>query len=277
MGAEEERSELCRLLREARRVTRLSQLELSLELGISARHLGFVEVGRSRPGRTLLLRWLERLEVPFGTRNEALRLAGHAPAYDDSTLGGPALAEARRALLHLIASHEPLPAVVLDADWRIVASNVAFRRLAARAGASMRLPGLGERLDAAVGSEVGPTPIDLALGPGGLGGSLVNVLEVAPAVLTHLRHDALSNPELRPVVEQVAPFVPEGQAPSVFPPVLVTRYATEDGELAFLSMFTTFGTPQSITLSSLRVELLFPADDATREVVTRWGAEAPGG
>ncbi len=260
-------ADLPSLLRAARRHQRLSQLDLSLELGVSTRHLGFVEVGRSRPGRDLLVRWLERLQVPFGTRNEALRLAGYAPAYDESPLSAAPLADARRALAHLLRSHDPWPAVVLDADWRIVAGNDAFHRLARLAGASLPLPTLDDDGHA---SGPGPTLLDLVLAPDGMGASLVNLLEVAPAVLGQLRHDSLANPRLKPLVDQLATLVPAEQPPAVFPPTLVTRYATELGELAFLSMITTFGTPQSITLASLRVELMFPADEHTRTVVPWW-------
>jgi transcriptional regulator with XRE-family HTH domain len=255
---------LSSLLREARRQQRLSQLALSLELGVSTRHLGFVEVGRSRPGRDLLVRWLDRLQVPFATRNEALRLAGYAPAYDESPLSAALLADARRALVHLVRSHEPWPAVVLDADWRIVAGNHGFHRLARLTGSTLELPSLDA--DGRPGGP-GPTLLDLVLAPGGMGGALVNLLEVAPAVLGQLRRESLTNPRLRPLVEQLAPLVPDDAPPVLFPPTLVTRYATDLGELAFLSMVTTFGTPQSISLASLRVELMFPADDATRQAV----------
>lgn len=254
------------LLRHARREQRLSQLELSLAIGVSTRHLGFVEVGRSRPGRELLMRWLERLEVPLGARNEALRLAGYASAYDDSPWDAPALVEARRALSHLLTAHDPLPGVVLDEDWDIVAGNAGFLWLAQAAGATIALPTLGPD-----GEPTGPGPnlIDLVLDPGGLGPALLNIMEVAPAVLRHLRQDALTNPRLESVVARVAALVPGIPPPATLPPTLITRYATTRGELAFLSMFTTFGTPQSISLDSLRVELLFPADDHTRRVVAQ--------
>lgn len=252
------------LLRQARHQQRLSQLDLSLVLDVSTRHLGFVEVGRSRPGRELLMRWLECLEVPLGTRNEALRLAGYAPAYDESPLGADALVEAQRALGHLIGSHDPYPAFVLDEDWNVVAGNAGLVRLARAAGATMTLPTLGDD-----GLPTGPGPhlFDLVLAPDGLGPALLNLLEVAPAFLHHLRQDALANPRLTPVVERLASLLPPTTPPVALPPMVVTRYATTLGELAFLSMFTTFGTPQSITLASLRVELMFPADDVTRSAL----------
>ncbi len=252
------------LLRAARHQQRLSQLDLSLALGISTRHLGFVEVGRSRPSRQLLLRWLEHLQVPLGTRNQALCLAGYAPAYDESPLASQELDEARAALAHLLDSHDPFPAVVIDSDWAIQATNSGFRRLVHACGSTLDLP-----------AEVGQfttervTLIDLVLAPDGIGAALINLMDVAPAFLTHLRHDALTNPRLDVVIEQVEALLPPRQPPVKFPPALITRYATTEGELSFLSMFTTFGTPQSITLASLRVELMFPANSHTSRLMAR--------
>jgi hypothetical protein len=104
--------------------------------------------------------------------------------------------------------------------------------------------------------------LDLALGE--LGSAVVNLPEVAASLLDQLRHEAVTEPSLRPRLEAVEQLVPADAPPVRFPPTLVTRYRSRHGELAFLSMFTTFGTPHSVTLASLRVELLFPADDATR-------------
>lgn len=254
------------LLRRARHDRRLSQLELSLLVDVSTRHLGFVEVGRSRPGRALLLRWLGHLEVPLGVRNQALRLAGYADAYDESPLDAPSLVEARRALSHLLASHDPMPGVILDENWDVVAGNDSFLWLARVAGATLDLPVLSSEGEP---THAGPNLFELVLGPGGLGRNLINLEEVAPAVLQHLRHDALSNPRLESVVTRVASLVPDKPSEGTLPPTLITRYATTHGELAFLSMFTTFGTPQSISLASLRVELMFPADDPTRTVLAQ--------
>ncbi|WP_370291081.1 helix-turn-helix transcriptional regulator [Nocardioides sp.] len=244
--------ELVALLREARARRRISQLDLSLELGISQRHLSFVELGRARPSRDLLLRWLGQLDVPLPERNRALVAAGHAPAYDDSPLGAPELAEQRAALAHLLASHDPWPAFVIDAAWNLVAAN---------AGAA--------RLFAVLGVEVAEEAnlLDLALGP--LAGLIVNLPEVAASLLEQLRAEAVHEPSLRERLALVEAAVADLPAPTGprFPPTLVTRYASTAGELAFLSMFTTFGTPHSVTLASLRAELMFPADDATRAVL----------
>lgn len=249
------------LLREARHRRRLSQLELSHQLGISARHLGFVEVGRSRPGRALLVRWLAHLEVPLAVRNQALTAAGYAPLYDDAPLDGVHLREATAALGALLASHDPLPALLLDADWNVVAGNSGLTRLLGLLGVSAPVPDLRDGAPSAP-----PLPmVDLLL-EHGLAATIANLEEVAPPLLAQVRAEAVGVPGLEPllaVLEEVAGTGGAIDVPAA--PTLVTRYRAPGGELAFFSMFTTFGAPLHITLASLRVELLFPADAATRE------------
>src|SRR5947209_15080888 len=111
------------LLREWRERRRLTQLELALEAGVSTRHLSFVETGRSKPGREMLLSVAERLEVPFRERNQLLLAAGHAPAFPERSLQGPELAPVREALELILTGHEPNPAVVVDRAWNLVAAN----------------------------------------------------------------------------------------------------------------------------------------------------------
>ena len=118
------------LLREWRERRRLSQLELALDAGISTRHLSFVETGRSKPGREMLLRILEQLEIPFREQNRLLLASGHAPAFPERSLEDPELLPVREALDQILAGHEPYPAVVVDRAWNLVAANSAMRSLA---------------------------------------------------------------------------------------------------------------------------------------------------
>src|SRR5438270_12336035 len=111
------------LLREFRERRRMTQLELALDAGVSARHLSFVETGRSKPGREMLLRVAEQLDLPFRERNQLLLAAGHAPAFPERSLDGPELAPVREALDLILAGHEPYPAVVVDRAWNLVAAN----------------------------------------------------------------------------------------------------------------------------------------------------------
>jgi transcriptional regulator with XRE-family HTH domain len=108
----------------------MTQLELALETGISARHLSFVETGRSHPGRATLLRILERLDVPFRERNRLLLAAGHAPAYPERSLDDADLGPVREAIDAILAGHEPYPAVAVDRVWNVVATNSAMLGLA---------------------------------------------------------------------------------------------------------------------------------------------------
>ena len=119
------------LLREWRGRRRLTQLELALDAGVSARHLSFVETGRSKPGREMLLAVAEQLHIPFRERNQLLLAAGHAPAFPERSLGDPELAPVRKALDRILAAHEPYPAVVFDRAWNLVATNAPMAELAA--------------------------------------------------------------------------------------------------------------------------------------------------
>src|SRR2546421_12285183 len=119
------------LLREWRQRRRLTQLELALEARVSTRHLSFVETGRSKPGREMLLRVADQLQIPFRERNHLLLAAGHAPEFPERPLEDPALAPVREALDRILAAHEPYPAVVFDRAWNLVAVNAPMANLAA--------------------------------------------------------------------------------------------------------------------------------------------------
>jgi transcriptional regulator with XRE-family HTH domain len=250
-------------LRQARKARRISQLELSLRVGVSQRHMSFVESGRANPSRELLLAWLQELDAPLGVRNAALLQAGFAPAYTAAPLDDPALAQARAAMAQLLHAHDPMPALLLDADWNLLQMNQGATWLALTL-----MPWI-----ATVPPATPTNMLDLLTHPEGLTRHIVNLREVGPLLLSHLRGEANLHPPLAPRVESFARALQarlgtvEGSAHQSRPPavpVLTTRFASPHGELAFFSMFTTFGTPHDITLASLRVEHMFAADDETR-------------
>ncbi len=252
-------------LRQARRAARLSQLELSLRVGVSQRHVSFVESGRANPSRELLMAWLQELEAPLAVRNAALLQAGYAPAYGTGTLGDPVLAQADEAMTRLLEAHDPMPGLLIDAHWNIVRLNRGARWLA-----FTLLPWAADLPEG--------TPmnmLDLFVHPEGFTRHMVNLAEVAPAMLSHLRGEAAVQPALAPRVAafeetlraRLGELHPHAGWTRPAAPVLTTRFATPHGELAFFSMFTTFGTPQDITLASLRVEHMFAADEATAAVL----------
>jgi transcriptional regulator with XRE-family HTH domain len=251
-------------LKTARKSKRISQLELALRMGVSQRHVSFVESGRAQPSRELLLAWLQELQAPLALRNVALQQAGFAPVYRGSELGDAVLAPVREALGRLLAAHDPMPAMVMDAAWNVLQMNRGARWMAAAL-----MPWMAE-----LPPDQPINLLDAMLHPEGMTKQMTNLEEVAPAILAHLRDDASVVPELLPRVELLAAQFQQrvgkktlAQWPKQMAPVLTTRFATQYGELAFFSMFSTFGTPQDITLASLRVEHVFAADELTRSVV----------
>jgi transcriptional regulator with XRE-family HTH domain len=260
-------------LRQARRASRLSQLELSLRMGVSQRHVSYVESGRAKPSRELLRAWLQELNAPLVVRNEAMLQAGFAPVYGDAPLGDPALAQQDEALTHLLTAHDPMPAFVMDAQWTVWRTNRGGKWLAAALSGGI---GVSGGVGVAERGDTGPlNMLDALCHPEGFTRHLKNLAEVGPVLLARLRAELAAQPALQPKVDAFAALLRgrlgnEADQPVLGPrmaPVLLSRFATPSGELAFFNMFTTFGTPQDITLASLRVEHLFAADEATREVL----------
>jgi transcriptional regulator with XRE-family HTH domain len=247
------------LLREWRTSRRLSQLALSVRAGVSARHVSFVETGRSRPTREMILRLAEELDVPLRNRNEMLLAGGFAPAYAESDLGGPRLATVLASLRDVLAGHEPYPAVLVDRHWTMVDAN---------AGIAPLLAGVAGRL-----LEPPVNVLRLSLHPEGMAPRIRNLAEWRTHVLHRLDRQALAtgDPVLRELYHELA-ALPGGAAP-LTPDGLVVplRY----GDLSFFSITSVLGTPLDVTLSELAIESFLPADAATAAMLT--GTAAPGG
>jgi transcriptional regulator with XRE-family HTH domain len=247
------------LLCDWRQRRRLSQLDLALEAGVSTRHLSFVETGRSRPSPEMLLHLAEQLQVPLRERNQLLLTAGYAPQYNARSLDDPELAPIRDALGHVLAGHEPYPAIAVDRGWNLVASNGA----------------LGPLLDG-VATELLQPPVNcirLALHPDGIAPRILNLGERRGHLLHRLeRQIALgADDELVALRDEVLAY--PGPAVGEHPPtpgeIMVRLHlATETGELSFFSTVTTFGTAVDITVSELSIEAFFPADPSTAEALT---------
>ena len=252
------------LLREWRERRRLSQLELALDAGISTRHLSFVETGRSRPGREMLLRILEQLEVPFRQQNRLLLASGHAPAFPERSLEDPELLPVREALDQILAGHEPYPGVVVDRAWNLVAANSAMR-------------GLTEEV--VIDPVLLEPPVNimrLGFHPRGLAPLIVNLGQWRAHFCQRLEQQlaVTGDPDLAALLEEVAGYpipgdepdpAPDHEAREMLGPVRFR--APGGGELSFFGMFATFDTPFEVTTSELAMELLFPADQATAEAL----------
>jgi hypothetical protein len=203
--------------------------------------------------------------VPLAVRNVALDAAGFAPTYTATPFGDAELALAETALRQLLQAHHPMPAWVLDAQWNVLQANQGAQWLIATLAPS-----------SSTATRSGPfNMVDLLVAPEGLLTHIVNLPEVGSAMLAHLRADARAEPALAPKVEALSDALrarlgaTAGSPPMARRalPVLPMRLATRYGVLSFFTMLTTFGTPQDITLASLRVEHLFAADAGTAAVL----------
>lgn len=240
------------LLREWRTRRRLTQLDLALDAGISARHLSFVETGRSKPGRDLLLRIVEQLDLPFRDRNRLLLAAGHAPAFPERPLDDPALGPVREAFDLILRGHEPFPAIVIDRGWNLVAANAAVLALASSV-----------EIDPAL-LEPPVNALRVTLHPRGLRPLVVNPPEWLAYIRDRLAHQVTTfgDDTLEALLEEME-LEEGGEAGGGALGPLKIR-APDGGELSFFAMFAGMATPFEVTTSELAVELLFPADALTR-------------
>ncbi len=248
------------LVRDWRRRRRLSQLELALDAGISARHLSFVETGRARPSADMVLRLAEQLEVPLRERNHLLLAAGHAPVYEERALDDPEMDPVLGAIRLVLDGHDPNPAIAVDRGWALVAHN---------RGAALLMEDLPPDLLA--------PPVNVlraSLHPEGLAPRIVNLGQWKDHVLGRLAREAMvtGDPALRTLHEELAAYpVPAGGSHGALgrdaDVAVPLRLRTPHGELRFLTTVTTFGTPADITVEELSIESFFPANAHTAAVL----------
>ncbi len=258
-----------RLLRHWRTLRRLSQFALALKAGTPARHVSFLETGRARPTQAMVLRLAAALDVPLAERNALLAAAGFGALYTARALDDAALASVRDVIGRLLASHAPLPALVLDGHYDVLDLNDGARAL---------LAALGLAPDGAP-----PNLVALLLGP--LRDSIVNHDDVVHDTRARLQRDLAASPgdgrlaSLLADVEHALGGRGATRAPASESPVLLTTFRTPVGPLHTLSALVHFGGARDATVQGLQVELLYPADAASeallRAVVGGGGRSAP--
>ena len=248
------------LLKQWRERRRMSQLDLAIEAEISSRHLSFMETGRSRPSREMVLLLAEALEVPPRARNDLLAAAGYAPIYRESALDSPEMGQFRRALDFILRQQEPYPAIVLDRYWNILLGNDG-------AGRFLDLFLNQEEIDA-----LGPANgLRLICHPQGLRPYIVNWNATAAALIQWLHRDLLrsADPGMRVLLDELLayPDVPHNwrtlDLDATAAPFLAIEMLKGDTHLSFFTTLTTLGTPYDITLHELRIESFFPAEETT--------------
>ena len=251
------------LLKRWRTTRRLSQEQLAFDAEISTRHLSYLETGKSKPSREMVLLLASALELELRERNTMLSSAGFAAVYTSSGLESMEMVPVRRAIDLILAKQEPYGAIVVDRVWNVLRLNDGALRLLSRF-----LP------EAADEPELATNIVKASLHPRGLRPFIVNWVEVATFALERLERECMTFPtdearlalrdEVRrfPGVDVLRPFDAQGGGE----PISLVHLKRGDDEARLFTMITTIGTPLDVTAQELAIETYFPADEATE----RW-------
>jgi transcriptional regulator with XRE-family HTH domain len=245
-------------LRGWRRQRRLSQLELGLSATVSARHIAFLETGRANPSRGMVLQLADAMQVPRAARNALLKAAGFAEIYRARDMAVAEMAPFRAAVTWTLQRHDPYPAIALDRHWRVVEANVAATALLA-----------------AVDVGPGDSLLDALVTPA-MRAACENWPEVMRHLLTRLRTENASlggDPVLETAIAALTAATTEQpglELPAELAAVVPTRYRFNGQVLSLFSTIAQFGTAEDIALADLKIELMFPADQTTEDLL--WSA-----
>ena len=254
------------MLRDWREDRRRSQMDLALDVGVSTRHLSFVETGKSKPSPELVLALAEHLDVPLRERNSMLLAAGYAPRYPQTALDDAAMDSVRTALDGLIRAHDPYPAVVVDRRWDVVMTNRGAQGLLAGVAEHLLQPPLNS--------------YRITLHPEGMAPRIHNFEEWARELLGTLDRQVAATRDraLRELLDEVTSYPNvaalggswrrRSDTPTIVVPLRLRAGEGTDAYMqSWFSTNTTIGTPVDITLDELHVELFHPADEATAAMV----------
>jgi len=262
VAGESEHKRFAAALRQWRSRRRVSQLELARRAATTQRHLSFIESGRSVPGRAMVVRLAEALEVPLRERNALLLAAGYAPAYQETRFDDPQLGPVRTALARILEGHLPYPAVITDRHGELVSANDAFWVLTDGVAPQLLAP-----------------PVNLArllLHPHGMAPRIRNLDQWAWHVIDALRQETTRNPNERlealvTELEGLVPGRPRHPGPEHLGFAVPLWLFAGDGELQLLTTLTHFGTAVDVTVAELRLEAFLPADEATARILNDLG------
>jgi transcriptional regulator with XRE-family HTH domain len=250
------------LLRGWRQRRHLSQLQLATRSAVSARHLSFIETGRARPSREMLLHLADRLDIPLRERNHLLLAAGFAPVFGERSLDESEMAPVREALERFLSAHEPYPALVVDRHWNVVALNRGVAYINRDVAPELRTPPANA--------------LRIALHPDGLAPRIINLADWSGYLLARLSREieATRDPDLESLYEELVayPGITEEYDPANPPRpddfMLMHELRLDDTDLALFCTFTTFGTARDLTLAELTILAFYPADPQTAEALT---------
>ncbi|MDB5621096.1 helix-turn-helix domain-containing protein [Tardiphaga sp.] len=253
--------ELRTLLRHWRDLRGKSQFDLSLDTGVSQRHISFIEIGRSVPSRQMLIDIATALDIPLRDRNTLLLAGGYAPIYPDGAWDGPEMHSITKALERILRQHEPFPALVMDRYWNVLMTNRAAPRFFGR------FTDLSARKSPR-------NMLHLMFDPEGIRPFVADWPTVAESLIQRVYRETvgrvvddkikelltslLAYPDVEPDWTQ-----PKTTRVQSVMPVIPIGFVKDGHVLNYFSMVTTLGTPQTVAAEELRIECMFPADEPT--------------
>jgi transcriptional regulator with XRE-family HTH domain len=252
------KTDLGDLLKEWRGLRRRSQLDVSVDTGISQRQISFIESGRSVPSRPTLMSIAQALDIPLRERNVLLLAAGYAPLYSEAAWNSNEMKSISKALQRVIAQHEPYPAIVMDRYWNVLLTNSAAPQF----------------FNCFIDMSARPSPrnlLHLLFDPQGMRPHIANWNALAKALIQRVYREAVGHIVDRQTKELVTELlaypdvrsdwrVPDTPGTS---PMIPISFIKDNATMSYFSLLTTVGTPQSIAAQELRIECMYPADDAT--------------
>tara|TARA_R110002124_G_scaffold18294_2_gene75124 strand:- start:34 stop:879 length:846 start_codon:yes stop_codon:yes gene_type:complete len=256
------------LLRGWRQKRRLSQLDLALDAGVSQRHVSYLESGRAKPSRSMILQLSETLDVPLRERNDWLTAAGFAPVFKTRPLDDPQMTQVMSAVQMMLTNHAPFPAIAVDRAWNIRLSNAPFDVMTSMFGENVWTTIGGEMRDGAPVRNL----MRLFFHPNGIQPYVTNWTAIAP-LLWHRavrEAEALGGQEMKRVLDELAQYQDDttlwAAEDASLVPVLPLEVEKDGVRISLFTVIATFGTAQDVTADELRIESLFPADEATEQL-----------
>ncbi len=247
------------IIRSWRKLNRISQMDLALDVDVSSKHLSFVETGKSKPSRSLILKIAQSLKLPLRHRNALLTAAGYAPEFGEEPFNGEKMEIVRQALRRMIEKHEPYPAFVVNTRYRILMTNSGFDQL----------------VQFYIGKDAlkkHDNVFQILFAEHGLRQYIEDWPTIEHFLLARLWEEAVStqNHELIALYRDISKLR-TSEGPIDFHtdnnlPVLSLVLRKDSLKASFFSTITTLGTPLDLTTQELRIELLFPADEGTKQL-----------
>jgi len=249
------------LIKDWRRKRSLSQMDLAFDTGTTPRHVSFLETGRSKPSQDMILRLSSAMEIPFRERNTLFRAAGYLDKYKQRALEDEDMAVVKNTIAMMLENHEPFPATVINRYWQILDMNETSRFMLEPMIAAV--PHQGQY----------PNILEILFHPDGVRPRILNWEECARQVIQRVRREAFEDAEAEEQIKRLKALTdfPESwwaiDLDRAALPVVPFKIDMGEGRVAsFFSLITSFGTPIDVTAQEIRVEMNFPADEATRQI-----------